>query len=221
MEYQIYNDNGKNILKINILQQKICTYDCIFCPVGRGLKSDKIYNFNDTNAIIKELENIINTNSVDLVFINSKGEALLHSGIKEIISFIKSKNIKVKLLSNGYILYKYKEIANLCDEVIGEIKAINEADFQKLQRPIENYTVENLIKNMAEFKKQYSGKFILNITILNSVNNNEKSLNEIISVINEIKPDKITVEKEDDVRFIKKYGVNENEFNAICKKLCN
>lgn len=143
MEYQIYNDNGKTILKINILQQKICTYDCIFCPVGRGLKSDEVHNFNDTNDIIKELENIINTNSIDLVFINSKGEALLHSGIKEIILFIKSKNLKVKLLSNGYILYKYKEIANLCDEVIGEIKAINEADFQKLQRPIENYTIEN------------------------------------------------------------------------------
>ncbi len=139
----------------------------------------------------------------------------MHNKIKEIIQFIKSKNIKIKLLSNGYILNKFKNIANLCEEVTGEIKAIKEVDFQKIQRPLESYTVDNLIKNMSEFKKQYSGKFILNITILNTINNDKESLNKIKSAINKIKPDEIVIEKEQDERFIKKYGIRNQEMIVI------
>ena len=80
---------------------------------------------------------------------------MLHSGIKEIIKFLKSKNTKVRLLSNGYILNRYKEIANLCDEIVGEIKTVKDIDFQKFQRPVENYSIDRLIQNMAEFNKQY------------------------------------------------------------------
>ncbi len=76
-------------------------------------------------------------------------------------------------------------------------------------------SIDDLIKNMAEFKKQYSGKFILNITILNTINNDEKSLNKIKSAINTIKPDEIVIEKEEDVRFIKKYGISNQELIAI------
>lgn len=219
MNYKIYKENDKIILKINILPDKVCTYDCIFCPIGRGKKTDEVQEFNNFDEIIKELENIINTNSIDLVFINSKGEALLHSKIKGIIQFIKSKNIKIRLLSNGYILNEFKEITNLCDEVTGEIKAIKETDFKKLQRPVEGYTIDDLIKNMAEFKKQYQGKFILNITILNTINNDEESLDKIKSAINTIKPNEIVIETEEDERFIKKYGISEQEMAAIKNKL--
>ncbi len=68
---------------------------------------------------------------------------------------------------------------------------------------------------MAEFKKQYSGKFILNIKILNTINNDKGSLNKIKSAINKIKPDEIVVEKEEDKRFIKKYGISNQELATI------
>lgn len=77
---------------------------------------------------------MIENNNVELVFINSKGEALVNSKISGIIDLIKSKGVPVRLLSNGYLLGRdeYIEIANKCDEVIGEIKTISEEDFQKI-----------------------------------------------------------------------------------------
>lgn len=219
MDYKFIQENGKNILKLNILSKKICTYDCIFCPIGRGIRTDEIQQFNNAYDIIQKLETIMDNNIVDLIFINSAGEALLHSGIKEIIKFLKSKNTKVRLLSNGYILNRYKEIANLCDEIVGEIKTVKDIDFQKFQRPVENYSIDGLIQNMAEFNKQYKGKFILNITILNTLNNDEESLNKIRNAINKIKPDKVIIEKEEDKRFVKKYGIEKSELDIISKKL--
>ena len=49
----------------------------------------------------------------------------------KVIDFIKNKGIPVRLLTNGYLLGRdeYIEIANKCDEVLGEIKIIDENDF--------------------------------------------------------------------------------------------
>ena len=121
--------------------------------------------FEDYDSSISELENMIEKANPDLIFINSKGEALVNNKCEQIIDFIKSKGIKVRLLSNGYILSKkeYINIANKCDVVIGEIKTIAEKDFKKIQRPIEDYTLEEYIDNMVEFNQQYNGKFIFEI----------------------------------------------------------
>ena len=86
-----------------------------------------------------------------MIFVNSKGEALLNDRIDDIIDLIKAKGKTVRLFTNGYLLGRseYMKIANSCDEVVGEIKGLSEEDFQKLQRPIEGYTLAEYISNMA------------------------------------------------------------------------
>ena len=76
---------------------------------------------------------MLDDNKVDLVFINSKGEALVNSKVSDIIDLIKSKGVLVRLLSNGYLFGReeYMPIINKCDEVVGEIKVVTEVDFQK------------------------------------------------------------------------------------------
>lgn len=223
MNFQLYKGNNKNILKLNILDEKICNYDCIFCPIGRGKKTDKIQKIDNLQDIINELNLLINNNSIDLIYINSMGEALIHNEIIKIIAFIKQKNIRIKLLSNGYILgfKEFQTIANLCDEIVGELKTINNEDFYKYQRPIENYNIETLINNMANFKKQYEGKFILEVTILNNINNDNESLEKLKDAINKINPDELLIEKETNDIFIKKYGITNKELEDIKIKLTN
>ena len=138
-----YIEEGKRVLEVNIFQRNIVILICIFCPIGRSKnKVDSPISFNEIDVDLNELENKIEETKADLIFINSKGEALINNKINKIISFIKNKGLMVRLLSNGYLLGKdeYKKIANDCDEVIGEIKVITEEDFQKIQRPIEGYT---------------------------------------------------------------------------------
>ena len=142
----VYIEEGKRVLEVNILPEKYCNFDCIFCPIGRSKnKVDSQISFNEIDVDLNELDNKIEETKAELIFINSKGEALINDKINKIISFIKNKGLIVRLLSNGYLLGKdeYKKIANNCDEVIGEIKVITEEHFQKVQRPIEGYTLDN------------------------------------------------------------------------------
>jgi len=220
----VYVEEGKRVLEINILPEKYCNFDCVFCPIGRSKnKIDVPTEFEDYDVALAELENMIDTTNPDLVFINSKGEALVNNKVEAIIDFIKSKGLKVRLLSNGYILSKkeYINIANKCDEVIGEIKTITEKDFKKIQRPIEDYTLEEYIDNMVEFNQQYNGKFIFEITIIKKYNDDAESVEKLKDVIKRINPDKIEIVRIDDERMRKTMWVDDERFEEIKKELLN
>jgi len=220
----IYSEEGKRVLEVNILPEKHCNFDCIFCPIGRSQnKVDTQKSFDEMDSSLKELESMIEKTKAELVFINSKGEALVNENIIDIINIIKGKGLPVKLLSNGYILNlpEFKEIANMCEEVIGEIKVASNEDFQKIQRPIEGYTFENHISNMKAFREQYKGKFILEVTILKGYNDDEESIQKLKSVIKEISPNKVIIERLEDERFKKKLGISDERFEEISNSLLN
>lgn len=220
----IYIEEGKRVLEVNILPEKHCNFDCIFCPIGRSKnKVDSQKSFNDTDSSLVELEKMIESTKAELVFINSKGEAFVNDRISDVIDLIKLKGLPVRLLSNGYLLGKdeYIEIANKCDEIIGEIKVITEEHFQKIQRPIEGYTLEEYIANMASFNKQYEGTFIFEITIIKGYNDDNESIQKLKNIIKEISPDKIMVVRIDDEIFVKKLGITDYRFNEISNELLN
>jgi uncharacterized Fe-S cluster-containing radical SAM superfamily enzyme len=47
----IYIENGKRVLEVNVLTEKNCNFDCIFCSIGRS--KDKV----DTQKSFDEKEN--------------------------------------------------------------------------------------------------------------------------------------------------------------------
>lgn len=220
----IYIEDGRRVLEVNILPEKHCNFDCIFCPIGRSQnKVDTQKSFDEMDSSLKELESMIENTKAELIFINSKGEALVNDKIGDIIDLIKDKGLPVRLLSNGYLLGRdeYIEIANRCDEVIGEIKTITEEDFQKIQRPVDGYTIEEYISNMVSFNKQYKGKFIFEITIIKGYNDDEESIRKIKNIIKEISPNKIIIARMEDERFKKKLGITDERFEEISNALLN
>lgn len=220
----IYIEGGRRVLEINILPEKHCNFDCIFCPIGRSYnKIDTQKSFDKMESSLIELEKMIDSTKAELIFINSKGEALVNDKISDIIDFIKAKGIPVRLLSNGYLLGKdeYIEIANKCDEVIGELKVITEEDFQKVQRPIEGYTLLQYISNMIKFNEQYEGDFIFEITIIKGYNDDEESIQKIKNIIKKIHPKKIIIARMEDEKFKKKLGISDERFEEISNMLLN
>lgn len=173
------------------------------------------------DSSLNELGRIIENTKAELVFINSKGEALLNDRIGDIVDIIKGKGLSVRLLSNGYLLGRdeHIKIANKCDEVVGEIKVIKEEDFQKVQRPIEGYTLKEYISNMVTFNKQYKGKFIFEVTIIKGYNDDEESIESIKNIIKEISPDKIIFERMEDEKFKKKLGISDERFEEILEEI--
>ncbi len=218
----VYIEEGKKVLEVNILPEKHCNFDCIFCPIGISKnKVDTQKSFDEIDISLAELNKKIDETKAELVFINSKGEAFINDKILDIIDFIKNKGVSVRLLSNGYLLGReeFIKIANKCDEIVGEIKVITEEDFQKIQRPIDGYTLEKYINNMISFNKQYKGRFIFEVTIIKGYNDDEESVKKLKEVIKQISPDKIIVARMDDDIFKKKLGISDEKFKEISQEL--
>lgn len=219
---EIRIENGRRVLEMNVLPEKYCNFDCIFCPIGRSHnKGDSQVSFDAEEATLQELEQRIEETQADLVFINSMGEALVHDKIEEIIGRIKAKGVSVRLLSNGYMLgqERYRLIADRCDEVIGEIKVTTETDFQKVQRPVAGYTLEEHIANMAAFNRQYAGVFILEVTLLKGYGDSEEAVAFFKSAISRIAPDRVLMERMTDEPFVRKLGMDDERFGEISGEL--
>lgn len=219
----IYMEECRRVLEVNVLPEKYCNFDCIFCPIGRSKnKVDTQIAFQGAEDSLLELERRIREMKPDLVFINSMGEAFVNHRIDDVIDRIKAAGVAVRLLSNGYLLGRkaYESIANKCDEIIGEIKVATEEDFQKIQRPMAGYTLEEHIANMAAFNQKYKGVFILEVTILKGYNDSQAAIDFTRGVIQRIAPDRILVERMNDEPFKGKLGISDDRYREISEALC-
>jgi wyosine [tRNA(Phe)-imidazoG37] synthetase (radical SAM superfamily) len=109
----------------------------------------------------------------------------------------------------------------MCDEVIGELAVTNERDFHKLLRPIEGYTLEEYVNNMAEFRKWFSGKFTLDITIIKNYSDSDESVDIFRGMIQKISPDEVYFETPDEDRLKGAFQVSEERLKEIerrCKQ---
>lgn len=218
----IYDRNGMKIIDINPLPHKICSFDCVYCPLGKSvLKSDKQFYFDETAVFIERLSSILDINKIDMVFINPNGEAMSNAQLIDIVKLIKDHGIKIKLLTNGYVLNKpeNKKVLELCDEVIGEFSVTKEKEFQIINRPIKGYSLIRYVKNMMEFKQWFKGKFILDITLLKGYADSEEAINKIKEAIEIIKPDEVAFGTPDKDEFKGAFYLNDKVLGEIRDRL--
>ena len=224
---KIYTDkiSQERTIDINALPENYCSFDCVFCPLGRTIvKTDKDFDFKvDTDLLLTKLNNILekNQNMIDTVFIDPDGDVLANSRLSEILNLIKKYHIKVKTISSGYLfnIPKYRDRMNLFDEIIGELVITNEENFQKIQRPMKGFTLDNYISNLKNFVKQYEGKFILEITILKNYSDSHENIIEFKEYIKQINPDEVVVQTPSKDKFKKAFGVEDKILYEIKKEL--
>ena len=212
---------GTRCIDINPLPENYCSFDCVFCPLGRTkVKTDESFNFEKTKGFLAELEEVLKKEKVEYVFINPDGEALANEEILGVIRLIKANNAIVKLLCNGYLMTReeYRGILNECDEVVGELAVTTEEKFQKVQRPLEGYTLKKYISNMEDFKKQYPGRFILDITLLKNISDSDEDVERFERYIEMINPHELFIETPSGSSK-KSLRVSEERINEISRRL--
>jgi len=209
-------------LGIDLVPKKVCTLDCIYCEVGKTTTltiERKEYIKIDT---IKREINKYFEESPDPEFItfSGSGEPTLNIGIGLILNYIKSikPNIPIAVLTNGTLLYNHQVRNDLlqADVVLPSLDAATAVGFQKINRPAKGLTVENHIKGLVDFRKEYSGKIWLEVFILPGYNDNSTELNELKNAIERIKPDSIqlnTLDRPGTVKWLR--GATREELEAI------
>ncbi len=161
-------------LGLDLVPFKTCTYDCIYCQLGRTTnKTIERQDFFPVVDILAELKNKLATgDNPDYISVAGSGEPTLHSGIGELIGKIKElTKIPVAVLTNGSLLYlpDVRTALAKADLVIPSLDAGDETLFRYVNRPHPDIVFEDMVNGMIEFTRHFPGKVWLEVFLLSGI----------------------------------------------------
>jgi wyosine [tRNA(Phe)-imidazoG37] synthetase (radical SAM superfamily) len=184
-------------LGIDLVPHKICTYDCIYCQIGKTTeKTLTRKEYVPVKEIIKEVKQFLKegTPSIDHLSLTGSGEPTLHSLIRSVIDGIKAvTTIPVAVITNGSLLYEEEVRQDLlrADLVLPSLDAVSFQVFKRINRPRPEFSIEKVIEGEVEFRKVYQGLIWLEILFCKGVNDGKEELLRMKKVLDRIQPDRI------------------------------
>ncbi|MBN2534705.1 MAG: radical SAM protein [Spirochaetales bacterium] len=183
-------------LGIDVVPFKTCSYDCIYCQLGRTTnktitRKEFVPVFKIINELKQKLEDDI---KIDYITLSGSGEPTLCLELRELINQIKKMtNIPIAILTNGSLLWDSnvrKELKN-ADLVIPSLDAGKEDIFRYVNRPCKELSFEKVANGIIKFSNMYRGKIWLEVFLLNGVTSIQSEVLSINEIIKKINPAKI------------------------------
>jgi len=183
-------------LGIDVTPMKTCSFDCVFCQLGRTTQliteRDEFVPFADVCA---EIEQWLKTNGgADVITFAGSGEPTLYSHLGELIDFIKVRtDIPVIVLSNGTLLHRpdVRGETARADIVKVSLSAWDDESFKTINRPAPGLTFKELVAGERAFRTEFSGELWIEVFLMDDINADPKQVARIAALASEIHPDKI------------------------------
>ncbi|MDI7260792.1 MAG: radical SAM protein [Thermodesulfobacteriota bacterium] len=184
-------------LGVDLVPYKTCTFDCIYCDLGRTTHKMISRRFYISPEDIQgELEICLLAlgKKPDYITLSGSGEPTLNTNIGEIIRRIKEiTSIPIAILTNSSLLSLNEVRRDLseADVVLPSLDAITPAIFEYINRPHASLGIEEIISGLIQFRNQYRGQIWLEILFCRGVNDGRDEIEKFKEVIDKIEPDKI------------------------------
>ena len=186
-------------LGIDPVPSKTCNFQCIYCQLGKTTNfTNERRDFYLKEEIYKEMEEAIKQNKekFDYITFVGSGEPTLYKSLGKLI--LKAKEFSSKpicVITNGALLHSpevRKELVN-ADVVLPSLDAGDEKLFAKINRPHPSIEYEKMIQGYIDFRKEYNGKFWIEIMLMKGINDSKEQLVKIKNKLDLIKPDRIDI----------------------------
>ncbi len=186
-------------LGINIIPFKTCSYNCIYCEVGKTTNlTIERRRFFDPEEIKGEFSRTIDAvGRVDFVTFSGSGEPTLNTDIGELIRYVKSyrDSYRVAVLTNGSLMYRKDVRDDLADAdvVIPSLDAAREDSFRRVNMPHRDLEIDRIIEGMAEFRRNFKAEMWLEVLFVDGVNDSVDDLDALVKAIEKISPSRVQI----------------------------
>lgn len=183
-------------LGIDLVPFKVCTYDCIYCQLGRTTDltlERKAYV--PAEDIMSELAPVLTAaDTPDYISLAGSGEPTLNSAIGDVIRMIKHlTDIPVVVLTNGALLWmdEVQEALLAADLVLPSLDACDNGLFQKINRPHQVLSFERMVDGLIAFTRRFSGEVWLEVLLLDGITGTAAEVKKIATHVHRINPARV------------------------------
>jgi len=182
-------------LGIDLLSQedKVCSFDCRYCQVG-GINTYTVDRkvYVPTESVVKEL-NMIPDVQVDWITFSGRGEPTLAKNLGEAILAVKDiRKDPVAVLTNASLIYRPDVKGELmyADFVACKLDAASRHVFSAVNRQANGIVFEDICEGIRRFKKDYKGRFAIQIMFVRA---NLQEAEDIAEIVRSISPDEVQI----------------------------
>ncbi len=184
-------------LGVDLVPHKVCSLNCVYCECGptTNLTLER-REYIPYDKVTGELDHYFSHNpDPDYITFSGSGEPTLNVRFGDVLEYIKhiKPNIPVAVLTNGTLFHQKQVRKDLmkADVVLPSLDAATEFTFRKLNRPHHALDLEEYIRGLEQFRKEYSGQIWLEVLIITGYNNDENNLSKLKSAFHKIQADRI------------------------------
>lgn len=187
-------------LGISLTPYKICSFNCVYCQLGKSIgTTSERREYIPIQEIINELKLWLQNNSqeakaLNYITLSGSGEPTLNIKIGEFIAEIKKiTSVPVAVITNASLVnvaeVRYALLE--ADLIVPSLDAATPEIFEKVDRPVKDIKVEDIINGLKELKKEFKGKIWLEVMIVKGINDDLAHIRKLRDIIDKINPDKI------------------------------
>ncbi|MDY0270020.1 radical SAM protein [Trichloromonas sp.] len=183
-------------LGVDLVPFKVCSYDCIYCQLGRTTeKTLERREYVPITEIMADLEGLLAQGvRPDYISLAGSGEPTLNSGIGELIRKIKAVTpIPVAVLTNGSLLWRddVQEELLAADLVLPSLDAGDAALFELVNRPHAGISFARMVEGLETFTRRFPGEVWLEVLLLGGVTGIFHEVEKINALIERIQPNRV------------------------------
>ncbi|RJP66177.1 MAG: radical SAM protein [Ignavibacteriales bacterium] len=185
-------------LGVNNMRCKICTYDCIYCQVGRTtccstccepcLSPYELFCFVKKKLQKLEAKEI----KVDYISFVPNGEPTIDKSLGKNIHILREFGYKIAVFTNSSLLWNdnVKENLLFADYISVKVDSVNDKTWQIINRPHTRLNLDIILKGIIDFAKIYNGKLTTETMLVKNINDNIQEIEQVGNFLKKFRSDK-------------------------------
>lgn len=183
-------------LGIDLVPFKTCTYDCIYCQLGRTRnKTVELSEYVPTDRVLAEIEFALGSGAhADWITLSGSGEPTLHARMGDVIAAVKQlTEVPVAVLTNGSLLWDDRVRRGLAgaDLVIPSLDAADDRMFRRVNRPHKALSLDLVLDGLTALQRAFAGAIWLEVFLLQGISDTDRHVEELVKVARRLAPDRI------------------------------
>lgn len=183
-------------LGVDIVPFKTCTYDCVYCQLGRTThKTLDRRGYVEPQPVVQEVRQAVAAGTpIDYITFSGSGEPTLNADLGAMIRQVKADTaVPVAVLTNGSLLHleEVRRDLEAADLVVPSLDAASGAAFERVNRPAAGLAVEQVLSGLKQFRRRYAGALWLEVMLVAGVNDDEAEVARLVEAAREIAPDRV------------------------------